>query len=514
MNSHTHRFADRAIRPLKDQFDFDVAIIGAGTAGMSAYREASRYTDRIALIDGGPLGTTCARVGCMPSKLLIAAAEAAEAGRHAAMFGVTHGPAIIDGKAIMNRVRSERDRFVGFVEQAIMAFDRCELIREYARFEDNHTLRLSSGRTVTARTVVIASGSSPVIPYTLQAAGDRLIVNDDVFDWHDLPGSVAVMGTGVIGLELGQALHRLGVRVRLFGRRGRVGMITDPVVRDYAAKCLADENPMTWDVEPAVSREGDKVVLNWGPSAEEQEQFDFVIAAAGRRPNVAWLGLENTSLAPYEKDVPPYDALSGRTAAKNIFIAGDATAQLPLLHEAADEGRIAGENAALYPDFYRRVRRTPIGIVFSDPQIAVVGASHAALLSDRTTDFAVAEVSFEDQGRARVMGVNKGLLRVYAENGTGRFLGAEMFGPAAEHIAHLLAWTIEAGMTVEQILQMPFYHPVIEEGVRTAFRHLAEALGGQANPPLRCMERDAASRPLSVTAPVAAMLPAATEIRA
>jgi len=127
------------------KFDVDVAILGAGTAGMAAYREASKYTDRIALIDGGPLGTTCARVGCMPSKLLIAAADAADHMRHTDIFGVQSVSPKIDGKAVMKRVREERDRFVGFVQEAVLGFKKEHLIREYARFEDDHTLVLSGG---------------------------------------------------------------------------------------------------------------------------------------------------------------------------------------------------------------------------------------------------------------------------------------------------------------------------------------------------------------------------------
>jgi dihydrolipoamide dehydrogenase len=467
-------------------FDFDVAIIGAGTAGMAATREAARHTDRIALIDGGPLGTTCARVGCMPSKLLIAAAEAAHAGGRSGLFGVHHGPATIDGRAVMQRVRSERDRFVGFVRETVHGFENTELIRENARFEDDFTLRLESGRTITARTTIIATGSSPVVPANLHAAGDRLIVNDDVFEWTDLPGSVAVVGTGVIGLELGQALHRLGVRVRLFGRGHRAGPLTDPAVAGYASRTFASEIPTSWDADPTSSREGDQVVLRWGHG--EEERFDYVISAAGRQPNLRFLGLENTSLAPFDTPVPPYDPLSGRTKASNIFIAGDANGDLPLLHEAADEGRLAGENAARYPNAFRRARRTPLAIVFTDPQIALVGASHAQLAADPERAFAIGEVSFEDQGRARVMGVNRGLLRVYGERGTGRLLGAEMIAPAAEHLAHLLAWAIEAGLTAGQVLQMPFYHPVLEEGVRTALRELAAALETGSNPAMRCLE--------------------------
>jgi len=163
-------------------FDYDVAILGAGTGGMAAYREATKYTDRVALIDGGPLGTTCARVGCMPSKLLIAAAEAAHHVSKASMFGVNTTPPEIDGVAVMARVRRERDRFVSFVNDAVESFGKGDLIRHYGTLVDDHTLELSNGKLITAKTIIIATGSRPNIPPMFQAAGDRLIVNDDVFD--------------------------------------------------------------------------------------------------------------------------------------------------------------------------------------------------------------------------------------------------------------------------------------------------------------------------------------------
>lgn len=471
------------------QYDVDVAILGAGSAGMAAYREASKYTDRIALIDGGPLGTTCARVGCMPSKLLIAAADAVHHAKGTQLFGITPGTPLVDGKAVMERLRAERDRFVGFVLEAVDGFDRGELIRDYAKFVDDHTLELSSGRRLTARAIVIATGSRPNIPPPFKVAGDRLIVNDDVFDWEQLPESVAVFGAGVIGLELGQSLSRLGVRVRLFGRDNLVGPLSDPKVRDYAARTFETEFPAHWHADTQISREGDEVVVQWQDAQKGigEERFDWLLAATGRRANVDSLGLENTSLKLDARSVPVYDPLSMRAGDSHVFIAGDATVDLPLLHEAADEGRLAGENAARLPHAYRRARRTGLGVVFSDPQIGLAGRSWKDL-TEAGLAFETGEVSFEDQGRARVMGVNKGVLRVYAEKDTGRLLGAEMVGPSAEHLAHLLAWTIDSGATVEEALSRPFYHPVIEEGLRTALRLLNHALGFGPNPPLRCID--------------------------
>ncbi len=477
-------------------FDVDVAILGAGTAGMAAYREVVKQTDRVALIDGGPLGTTCARVGCMPSKLLIAAADAAHEARHAAQFGVTTTDVSVDGVAVMARVRSERDRFVGFVKDAVEGFEARHLIRQNAEFIDDHTLALDDGSHLTARTVIVATGSRPVIPPPFEAAGDRLIINDDVFDWQDLPRSAAVFGAGVIGLELGQALSRLGVRVHLFGLGNSVGPLSDPDLIAYARNTFSSEFNAHFDADTTISRDGAEVVVSWAnrndPADTGEERFDYLLAATGRRPNLDGIGLENTSLVLDDRGVPDIDpmslrAKSSKDGVSSIFVTGDAAVDLPLLHEAADEGRIAGENAARYPEVYRRARRTELGVVFSDPQIAVVGRGHKAL-NDTGVDFEFGEVSFEDQGRARVIGKNVGLLRVYGERDTGLLLGAEIIGPRAEHLAHLVAWTIESKLTVVEALQRPFYHPVIEEGLRTALRNLAATLEFGPNPPLRCID--------------------------
>jgi dihydrolipoamide dehydrogenase len=467
----------------------DVAIIGAGTAGLAAYREAREYTDRIVLIEGGPYGTTCARVGCMPSKLLIAAAEAAHAVHEAPVFGVHAGPARIDGKAVMARVRAERDRFVGFVLEAVEAFPAEHRLKGHARFTSDNRLQVGKDTTFEAGRIVIATGSRPVYPSFLDV-GDLLATSDDVFDWTDLPESAAVFGGGIVGLELGQALHRLGVRMRLFGKGGAVGPLGDPKVRDYAAATFAAEFPFDPDAEvDAVEQRDGKVAVTFTDAAgtARTETFECLLAATGRRPNVDRLGLESTSLELDSRGVPLFDRFTGRCGDSHVFIAGDADDDAPLLHEAADEGKIAGDNAGRYPDVRAQRRRTPLGIVFSDPQIATLGRSWRELQAEGV-DHAIGEVSFEDQGRSRVINKNRGLLRLYGAHGTGLFLGAEMIGPAAEHIGHLLAWAAQQGLSVDEMLAMPFYHPVVEEGLRTGLRDLNRQLrmGPEVVP--RCLD--------------------------
>ncbi|MEO1245006.1 MAG: dihydrolipoyl dehydrogenase [Pseudomonadota bacterium] len=452
------------------QLNVDVAVIGAGSAGLAAYRAALESTSSVVLIEGGEYGTTCARVGCMPSKLLIAAAEAAEASRLAPAFGVHTGGLHIDGRAVMHRVRRERDRFVGFVVDTVNDIPAGHRLRGRAVFADDHTLEVGEHTTVTAARIVIATGSSPAWPKHFDAAGDRLVVNDDIFEWRSLPKSIAVFGPGVIGLELGQALHRLGVKVHMFGIGGGVGPLTDPEILAYAGKTFAgefflDANARVSSIER--SADGVRIVYAGTDGRPQTIDVDYLLAATGRQPNVFGLGLENTSLPLDEQGIPQVDEYTMQIGDSHVFLAGDATDSRPLLHEAADEGRIAGSNAGHFPAVRPAARRSALGVVFSDPQIAMIGASRSELAHRRIV---VGKVSFENQGRSRVMLKNKGLLHVYADANTGLFLGAEMFGPSAEHIGHLLAWAHQSKLSVADMLAMPFYHPVVEEGLRTALR--------------------------------------------
>lgn len=464
-----------------DRIETDVAVIGAGTAGLAAYRAARAAGKRALLIESTVYGTTCARVGCMPSKLLIAPSEAAHGVDRFAAFGLAiDGPVKVNGRAVMARVRRERDRFVSFVLDGVAEIPASDKIFGRATFLDDRTLAIDTGQTVKANAIVIATGSLPSFPPTWRALGDRLIVNDQVFELDDLPDRVAVFGPGVIGLELGQALHRLGVRVKIFGRGGGVGPLADPAVLAEARRLFGAELYLDTDAHADVARDGDEVVVSYKAldGSDQVERFDYLLAATGRAPNVRNLGIEeHTTLGLNAHAVPLFDRETLQCGSSPIFIAGDANNDVPVLHEAADEGRIAGENAARFPHVARGLRRAQLGVVFTDPQIAVVGGGYCAV---QRVPHVVGEVSFENQGRARVMLRNRGLLHVYAEVGTGRFLGAEMLGPDAEHIGHLLAWALQMKCTIAQMLEMPFYHPVIEEGLRTALRDAQARLDSAA----------------------------------
>jgi len=455
----------------------DVAIIGAGTAGLAAYRAVVSTGKKALLIEGGAYGTTCARVGCMPSKLLIAAAEAAHAAQHTSAFGVhIDGSVRIDGQEVMDRLKRERDRFVGFVLEGVGKIPAEHKLRGYAKFIAPNMLVVDQHTKVHALSVVIATGSSPSIPAPFMGLGDRLVVNDDVFSWDDLPKRIVVFGPGVIGLEIGQALARLGVTVRVFGVSGSLAGISDPTIRQAAKKIFQQEFYLDPDARVLeTKRVGDEVEVRYVAldNLEKTERFDFALIATGRKPNLEALALERAGVVLVDGKLAAFNRETMQVANLPIFVAGDVDGDVPLLHEAADEGKIAGSNAAHFPEVKPGLRRAGLGVVFSDPQIALIGQAFSKLVPG---SFVTGKLDFSDQGRSRIIIKNKGLLHVYADKVTRRFLGAEMIGPSAEHIGHLLAWAVQQALTVDRMLEMPFYHPVIEEGLRTALRDASHQL--------------------------------------
>ena len=364
---------------------------------------------RLVLIEGGPHGTTCARVGCMPSKLLIAAAEAAHAVREAPGFGVHAGAVRIDGRAVMARVRAlarptssascsrssrtSRRTIAWPGTRASSTTTRCRSATtrwsKRDRDRDRHGL------------------AARAIPPSSRELGDRLVINDDVFDWQDLPESVAVFGAGVIGLELGQALHRLGVRVRVFGRGGASDRSAIPKSGTTRRRTFAAEFPLDPDAKVqrrcASGRRGRDRVRRTQGGDERTEHFDYLLAATGPAPQRRPAGPREHRPRARRQRRAGIRPLTAQCGDSHIFIAGDADDDVPLLHEAADEGKIAGDNAGALPG---RARRGPARAARHRVHRSADRDRRQVLAGARRpsgVDHAIGEVSFEDQGRSRVM---------------------------------------------------------------------------------------------------------------
>jgi dihydrolipoamide dehydrogenase len=445
----------------------DVAIIGSGSAGLYALSKVRPSGKSWVLINGGHTGTTCARVGCMPSKVMIQIGEDLQRRGIFGRYGFEAGEVDIDIPEALEHVRDLRDTFVERVlSNSTNNMDEEHFIPQYARFIEPTLLELEDGRQIRAGSVVIATGSTPIMPEAWKPFADRILTTDDLFEQEELPASMAVIGLGAIGLEMGQALSHLGVEVTGIDQLKTIGGARDPEISKAAVEIIGKEFPL-WLGHPAeVSLEPNgKLRVNAG---ERSVVVDKILASLGRRPNLEHLNLEALGVELGRNGVPPYNPTTMKIGDLPVYIAGDANGVRNLLHEAGDEGRIAGFNASS-DKISAFKRKTPLHITFCNPNICQVGANWAELHHD---NLAVGEIKFGPVGRAMIMGKNKGVLRVYADKETGRLLGAEMACVKGENLAHLLAWCIQKEMSVGDLLQMPFYHPVIEEALQAALYDL------------------------------------------
>ncbi len=457
--------------------EYDVVILGAGSAGMSARREVAKKTDNYRVFDAGKLGTTCARVGCMPSKVLIQAANDFYRRKSFAQEGIEGADSLsVNMPETLKHVRSLRDRFVRGVMGGMESWMETHLERKYATFIDANTLDVE-GEKVRFKKAIVATGSTPVVPPNFKEFSEFILTSDDLFEQEDLPKKMAVVGLGVIGIELGQALSRLGIEVVGINRRQCISAVTDEELNKYICDKMCEELNINFTGVKELSKRDDTLIIDTFDG--HRYEVGKVFMSTGRSPNVEKCGLLNICNEVSTKRLPLYDKQTFQLKEHpHIFFAGDVNGDKPILHEASDEGKVCGYNA-VRDEVTPFKSRVPLAITFSDPNIGYAGKT-SAVLDEEGADYQIGRVSFEGQGRSIVKLKEIGLLKVYGDTKTGKLLGAEMFGPDIEHIAHLLAWAIGNEMTVNEALSMPFYHPVIEEGLRTALRDLREKVQEKA----------------------------------
>jgi len=263
--------------------EVDVAILGAGSAGLFALSQVKRETDNYVLINGGELGTTCARVGCMPSKVLIQVAEDFHRKSIFDREGIDGAEELsVDVPASMEHVQDLRDVFVDKTLSVTDEMDETHLIDGYAKFVANDTIEVN-GEQIKAKCIVIATGSTPVVPAAWDEFKEHIITTDDFFELEDLPASMAVIGLGSIGLEIGQSLQRLGVAVTGIDQLTNVAKLEDDKVNEMALTVLGREMPL-WMGQPAALEAVDGGIQV--TAGGNQVVVDKVFASLGRRPRI------------------------------------------------------------------------------------------------------------------------------------------------------------------------------------------------------------------------------------
>ncbi|MEJ5138135.1 MULTISPECIES: dihydrolipoyl dehydrogenase [Acinetobacter] len=455
---------------------YDIIIIGAGTAGISAYKEAIKYTSNILIINKGPWDTTCVRVGCMPSKVLISTANR--------MYDIQNANEValevkaeIDTRQVMQHVRDLRDRFARATLKDVESWETAHKIDGEAKFVNANTVEVD-GKHYQSKSFILAVGSTPTYNQDWKnKIGNKLITSDEVFELETLPKSIAVIGSGVIAIELAQAMHRLGVTTTVFARSKKVGVLSSPNLQEIAQAELSKELNIKFEILPdSIQDLENGVEISFIENNESKSiQVDYILNATGRATNLSTLSLENIDQTFSDLKQLLVHHTTKQLADFPIFIIGDAFTQTPLQHEAANEGRNVVSSCLNFPNIQHLNNLSPLGIVFCSPEMGIAGQNFATLSKSDTT-FITGFASYEKQGRALVLGKNKGAVEVYVDQQSRKLLGAELFVESAEHMTHLLSWIIAEQLTIDEILAKPFYHPTLEEGLRTALKHARRQL--------------------------------------
>ena len=474
---HRRRYA-RWRRP--SRFDYDLAVIGAGSGGLVAARLAAATQARVVLIEQGAMGGECLNRGCVPSKTLIRAARAAVDARHAGRFGVETGDVRVDFAAVMSRV-AETIRAVApqdSVERYASLGVQC--VAGQARFLSPWELETTTAhgrlRCTAARTVV-ACGSLPRIPDLPGLDAVPYATTETLWDLAAIPARLVVLGGGPAGCELAQAFARLGSQVVVVQRPGRLLPREDEAASRALARRFRDEGIAVLAGATALACEttGQGPALRVEFAGEEVlVPFDLLLLATGRTANTEALDLEGLGLALRPDGTPELEA-NGATSLPNLFVVGDASGSGGTTPAAARQatrsvftalfGGLAGERAAPGP--------AP-RFVFTSPQVAQIGltANEAAARGMRIETTTVALDALD---RAVIDGQQGGFVTVLTVAGGARVVGATIVAEDAEPLATVLALAVRDRRGLAALLEVSLPYPTHAEAARALAARWREA---------------------------------------
>lgn len=440
----------------------DVVVIGGGSAGYAAARTARDCGADVAIVDPGPLGGLCILRGCMPTKTILRSAEIAALMRRAAEFGLSP----VEVKASLSAIVDRKNRLVReFADYRIQQLrdPAYTLYEAPASFLSSHLLQVGTDH-VTATAFVIATGSIPRTGIVPGLDHGQCVTSDALLDLREQPESLVVLGAGPVGLELGQFFSRIGTRVTIVQRSPYVLSHLDQDIGRALAEGLRLEglSIITEAAVQKVDQTGKQPVVHvTRPGKEQLVSGHVVLNALGRVPNIAGLNLLTAGVTVEAGRVVVDSGM--RTSQPHIFAVGDVTNLYDIVHIAIQQGELAGWNAC-HPESAPRTfdDRVVTEVVFTDPQVAVVGLSERACRA-KGISYLTASYPFAEHGKAMCLGATHGFVKLIADPKTGMLLGAQIVGPEAGELIHELIAVMYYRGTVHDLLRIPHYHPTLAE---------------------------------------------------
>ena len=458
------------------KFDFDVAIIGGGSGGYAAARTATGAGLKTVVIEGGEeVGGLCILRGCMPSKALLYAAEVKHLAEHAETWGVHAGKVSFDFAKVMARKNAQIKDFAGYREKQLND-GRFKFIRANASFVDAHSLKLDNGKKLTAKYLVIATGSVVAPPPLPQLSEAGYITSDEALTLKKLPKSLIVLGGGAIAAELAQFFVRFGVKITLVQRGKTLLKEFDADAGNEVAKVFRREGMRVFTGTKIVDakRKGKLKSVSFEQDGKTiSVSAEEILFALGRVPNTAKLGLENAGVKTEDGRIVTNQKM--QTSAPHIYAAGDCTGPHEIVHIAIQQGETAIHNI-VKPKVPRRMDyRLLISVVFTDPQVATVGLTEKAAKAHKIP-YLTASYPFNDHGKSLIMEALDGSVKLLANPKTGEIIGGSCVGPAGGELIHEIVTAMAKRMTVQELAVTPHYHPTLAEIWTYPAEELAERI--------------------------------------
>lgn len=440
---------------------YDIVIVGAGSGGYAAARVARELGAKVALVDHGPLGGLCILRGCMPSKTLLASADAAQAVREAGNLGIGAGDPVVDLSYIMARKREIIRGFADYRTEGIRTFP---LYEGHARFTSPAQLLVGETELLEAKNFIIATGSVVAPPALTGLADAGYIDSDAALEIERLPHSITVLGGGYVATELGQFLHRLGVETTMLMRANHVFSAEDTDVGETVTYSFREEGIRmeTGAMLSHVERSSrGKVVHYHVDGAARSVEAEEILYALGRVPNVAGLDLEAAGVTYHPITGIEIDA-ELRTSNSAIFAIGDVAGPYELVHVAIYQGEIAAQNAVRGGGNKADYSLIKARCIFTDPQVGIAGETEKEL-ERAGTPYVRGSYPFADHGKAISIGRTRGFVKMLASPDDGRILGAAVVGPEGSDLIHEVIVAMSFGATAERFVKIPHLHPTLAE---------------------------------------------------
>lgn len=446
---------------------FSLVIIGSGSGNILVPQDSAQGP--VALIESGAFGGTCLNRGCIPSKMLVHTADVADQVRRAPEFGIEAALTGVDWPAIRDRVFNKTDAISAKGRRFRAESGHVTLIEGRARFTGPHELAINDGSRITADQIVLATGARPVIPPSIASSGVSYQTSETVMRLDRLPASMIIVGGGFIAVEFAHLFSGLGVNVSVVNRADSLLETLDPEISGRFTK-LASKR---WDLRlsamvTGARQRGSQIELDLtsGPPVTGE----LLLVAAGRVADTADLDLDRAGVR-LREDGRIWVDKYGRTTAEGIWSLGDASTPYPLKHVANAEARTLAHNLACPDDLRPYPHDWVPAAVFTDPEIATVGAREQDLSPERRYVSAVREYAHVAYGWA--LQDHSGFCKIYADAATGTLLGAHIMGSQASLLIQPLVQAAAAGQRLDDLARAQYWiHPALTEVVENALLEL------------------------------------------